>query len=260
MGRQLKFARESAIKAQSDLEAARVEHSQTHDELHGQIDTLQKHLQDTEEETLHHLREKFYHEEENKRLYEHIETLQKTLHEAETPKKGASKNNNNNSLAAMEEEMQTLREELAAIKNIESHKKKMSAIMANVSHLGEAMKVSVTGTHEDNSTSTTFFIIQVAMSHKSWVTRRRFRQFANLYEVLAARIANTSLPSLPQRTFFSLSGAALENRRQGLEEWLKTLIQIPNVWKYMEIITFLDSDEENYLEKMMGVKNDTTPA
>ena len=182
------------------------------------------------------------------------------MHEAETPKKGVSKNNNNNSLTAMEEEMQTLREELAAIKNIESHKKKMSAIMANVSHLGEAMKVSVTGTHEDNSASTTFFIIQVAMSHKSWVTRRRFRQFANLYEVLAARIANTSLPSLPQRTFFSLSGAALENRRQGLEEWLKTLIQIPNVWKYMEIITFLDSDEENYLEKMMGVKNDTTPA
>eukprot|EP00943_MAST-04B_sp_MAST-4B-sp1_P000585 g585.t1 len=262
MGRQLKFARETATKARNDLESVKLEHTQTHDELKDQIQTLQMHLEETEGETLQHLREKFYHEEENKRLYAHIETLKNALTQAETPRKFNKQNNGSEDrdLTEMEKEMQALRDELTTIKDIESHKKQMTNILSNVSHLGEALKVSVTGIHKNESTSATFFIIQVGMAHKTWITRRRFRQFSHLFDVLSARLQHQSLPSLPQRTFFSLSGAALEDRRRGLEEWLKSMIQIPSVWKYMEIISFLDSDDESYLERMMGVKNDTTPA
>ena len=57
-----------------------------------------------------------------------------------------------------------------------------------------------------------------------------------------------------------MTGPALEERRLALEAWIKAVIAIPPVWKYIEIISFLDSDEDHYLEKMLAAKNDTTPA
>ena len=98
------------------------------------------------------------------------------------------------------------------------------------------------------------------MPHKSWNARRRYRQFVALSEALSSRLNDQTLPSLPQKSFFSLTGPALEERRLALESWIKAVITIPGVWKYMEIISFLDSDKEHYLEQMMAAKNDTTPA
>ena len=104
-----------------------------------------------------------------------------------------------------------------------------------------------------------FFVVNVKMPHKSWNARRRYRQFVALSEALSSRLNDQTLPSLPQKSF-SLTGPALEERRLALESWIKAVITIPGVWKYMEIISFLDSDKEHYLEQMMAAKNDTTPA
>ena len=92
------------------------------------------------------------------------------------------------------------------------------------------------------------------MPHKSWNARRRYRQFAALSEALSSRLNDQTLPSLPQRSFFTLTGPALEERRLALEAWIKAVIAIPAVWKYIEIISFLDSDEDHYLEKMIAAK------
>ena len=79
MGKQLKFAREAATRASRDLENANVEHVQNSDELQERIQTLQQHLEDTEKETVQHLREKFFHEEENERLKDYIESTRDGL-------------------------------------------------------------------------------------------------------------------------------------------------------------------------------------
>ena len=76
MGKQLKFAREAATRASRDLENAKVEHVQSSDELQERIKALQQHLEDTEKETVQHLREKFFHEEENERLKNYVEQLE----------------------------------------------------------------------------------------------------------------------------------------------------------------------------------------
>ncbi len=262
MGKQLKFAREAATRASRELEIAKVEHVQSSDELHERIQTLQQHLEDTEKETVQHLREKFFHEEENERLKNYIEQLEMALSEAKTPsinENGVEKEKDQE-FSEVERELNELRTELAQIKNTEVHKQKMASILSNVSHLGEALVVSIAGTEREDTTSTTFFVVNVEMPHKSWNARRRYRQFAALSEALSSRLNDQTLPSLPQRSFFALTGPALEERRLALETWIKAVITIPAVWKYIEIISFLDSDEDHYLEKMIAAKNDTTPA
>ena len=184
------------------------------------------------------------------------------LSEAKTPsknEKGVEKEEDKE-FSEVERELNELRAELAQIKNTEVHKQKMASILSNVSHLGEALVVSIAGTEREDATSTTFFVVNVEMPHKSWNARRRYRQFVALSEALSSRLNDQTLPSLPQRSFFTLTGPALEERRLALEAWIKAVIAIPAVWKYIEIISFLDSDEDHYLETMIAAKNDTTPA
>ena len=97
------------------------------------------------------------------------------------------------------------------------------------------------------------------MPHKSWNARRRYRQFVALSEALSSRLNDQTLPSLPQKSFF-VDRASSGREAASTEAWIKAVITIPGVWKYMEIISFLDSDKEHYLEQMMAAKNDTTPA
>ena len=134
-------------------------------------------MEDTEKETVQHLREKFFHEEENERLKDYINQLEMALSEANTPKKTEKQfeKEEDKEISEVERELNELRAELAQVKGTEVHKQKMASILSNVSHLGEALVVSIAGTEREDATSTTFFVVNVEMPHKSWNARRRYR-------------------------------------------------------------------------------------
>lgn len=94
--------------------------------------------------------------------------------------------------------------------------------------------------------SHTQYKIQISTGGKTWTVGRRFKDFYYLDKQLKAHCPNIKLPSLPPKRFLLSSNDPrfVDERKQQLEVYLKTLAQISHVWNQNDLVLFLD-DESN---------------
>ena len=91
-------------------------------------------------------------------------------------------------------------------------------------YLASAIKISIPSFSENKAEKgAVFFSIQLEIRDNKWYVEKRFSQFDNLYNGLKDTYHN--IPILPKKSFlFKMSEKELEQRRQGLEEFLRKII------------------------------------
>jgi hypothetical protein len=107
-----------------------------------------------------------------------------------------------------------------------------------------AVIVNIAGT--ETSQGHTLYVIQVSSGIKQWEVARRYRDFCYLDKQLRKNFPKLKVPTLPpkQYLFSSTSAAVVEERRNQLESYLKSLIYMPSVWSKNDLALFLN-DQAN---------------
>jgi hypothetical protein len=118
-------------------------------------------------------------------------------------------------------------------------------------YLSSAIKVSVPSFSENRSEQgAVFFNVQLEVRDNKWYVEKRFSEFDNLYNGL--KLQYHSLPPLPKKSFlFKMSEKDLEQRRQGLEEFLRKIIIRNDVMNSDQVKQFLQLDK-NASEMMVN--------
>ena len=91
----------------------------------------------------------------------------------------------------------------------------------------------------------------MAAGISQWTVRRRYREFAELHKVLldqvsgaavAGQPAALTLPPLPGKRIFgsSVDPAFVQERREGLQVYLRKLCAIAELWRCSALVNFLD--------------------
>ena len=86
--------------------------------------------------------------------------------------------------------------------------------------------------------------IKLATGHQ-WHVERRYKQMNTLHHVIKNTLhaeLKPMLPSFPAKRYLasSLSSSFVEERRMKLENYLKSIVKLPQVWKIEELAHFLD--------------------
>lgn len=92
----------------------------------------------------------------------------------------------------------------------------------------------------------TIYIIQVTSTVKQWVVARRFKDFRYLDKELRKKFPQLNIPVLPPKIylFSSTDPAVVDERRNQLEVYMKTLSYMPLIWTRNDLVLFLN-DESN---------------
>lgn len=108
--------------------------------------------------------------------------------------------------------------------------------------------------HRSTSGSKTFVLFLIDVSPglgQRWIVKRRFSDFVYLDKQLRRPQAlnNVKWPVLPRKRYFGSSTEPrfVEERRQLLEEYLQTLVQIPHVWVRSDFARFLDNESNSMI-------------
>lgn len=114
-----------------------------------------------------------------------------------------------------------------------------------------------------------FYIVNVTGSFNSWSVNKRYSQFEEMHNELAADFAfrNKTLPkgaALPPKEFkllqSHLSSTFIERRRILLENYLKKLISSKETSKNATLLRFLTTDKHEYFEVPEERKTTSTSA
>ena len=86
-----------------------------------------------------------------------------------------------------------------------------------------------------------FYKILVSNGRNDWELKHRFSEFARLYNCLSERMKN--LPPMPSKLgklMYFAGGDINEDRREGLEKFVKALVERKDVYSSLEFIEFLE--------------------
>ena len=118
-------------------------------------------------------------------------------------------------------------------------------------YLTSAIKVSIP-TYSENKAEkgAVFFNVNLEVKENKWYVEKRFSEFDNLYNGL--KDSYHSLPQLPKKSFlFKMSEKELDQRRQGLEDFLRKIIIRDDVMNSEVVKQFLQLDK-NASEMMVN--------
>jgi hypothetical protein len=103
-----------------------------------------------------------------------------------------------------------------------------------------AVQVSIVGT--ESTQGHTLYIIQVSSGIKQWEVARRFRDFCYLDKQLRKNFPKLKIPVLPpkQYLFSSTSSSVVDERRNQLEAYLKSLMFMSSIWSRNDLALFLN--------------------
>ena len=103
-----------------------------------------------------------------------------------------------------------------------------------------SVDVSIIGT--DSAQGHTLYIIQVCSDVKQWEVARRYRDFCYLDKQLRKNCPKLKIPPIPpkQYIFSSTSAAVVDERRNQLESYLKSLMFMRAVWTHNDLALFLN--------------------
>eukprot|EP01038_Epipyxis_sp_PR26KG_P006440 gene6440-8861_t len=88
--------------------------------------------------------------------------------------------------------------------------------------------------------------IEIQSIFKKWAVSRRFRDFYYLDQKLTKSFNKTDLPILPPKRFLksSIEKEFVDERKELLLVYLRSLVNVPNIWSRNDLVLFLD-DENN---------------
>lgn len=99
------------------------------------------------------------------------------------------------------------------------------------------VEINIIGTHLVDGH--TVYVVQLSLTGvKSWEVQRRFRDFIYLDKELRKKFPHLKMPSLPPKTFWfsSTDPALVDERRDHLENYLKTLTFIQQIWTRNDLV------------------------
>lgn len=110
-----------------------------------------------------------------------------------------------------------------------------------------AVEIHIVGT--ESTQGHTLYIIQISSGIKQWQVARRYRDFCYLDKQLRKNYPKIKIPALPpkQYLFSSTSTAVVEERRNQLETYLRTLSHIQSVWSRNDLALFLNDDANSMM-------------
>jgi hypothetical protein len=90
----------------------------------------------------------------------------------------------------------------------------------------------------------TEYIIRVSCGMRSWIIKRRYKDFYYLDKKLKGLYPNIHLPTLPPKTYLKSSTAPeiVDQRKEQLESYLNTLVKMPQVWTKNDFVLFLNDN------------------
>lgn len=125
--------------------------------------------------------------------------------------------------------------------------------------------VNIVGT--ESTQGHTLYIIQASSGIKQWEVARRFRDFCYLDKQLRKNFPKLKIPTLPpkQYLFSSTSASVVDERRNQLENYLKTLIHISSIWSRNDLALFLNDAANSMMfvwnfERMRKMQDVSVPA
>jgi hypothetical protein len=94
----------------------------------------------------------------------------------------------------------------------------------------------------------TEYIIRVSCGLRSWIIKRRYKDFYYLDKKLRNLFPNLPFPALPPKTYLKSSTAPeiVDQRKDQLETYLNTLVKMPQVWVKNDFVLFLN-DQSNLM-------------
>ena len=99
------------------------------------------------------------------------------------------------------------------------------------------VEINIIGTHLVDGH--TVYVVQLSLTGvKSWEVQRRFRDFIYLDKELRKKFPHLKMPSLPPKMFWfsSTDPALVDERRDHLENYLKTLTFIQQIWTRNDLV------------------------
>lgn len=105
-----------------------------------------------------------------------------------------------------------------------------------------SVEVSIVGT--EATQGHTLYIIQVSSGIKQWEVARRFRDFVYLDKQLRKSFPKLKIPTLPPKRylFSSTEQSIVDERRQQLETYLKSLMYMQSIWTRNDLVLFLNNE------------------
>ena len=116
-----------------------------------------------------------------------------------------------------------------------------------------SIKVSIpaasTTTKKPGDPPYTTYIIHVTSGITQWNIKRRYSDFYYINQLLKKYLSDDILPQLPPKRFFGSSNDIkfVEERRLQLEKYLKTIVSYPQSWTKIDIVQFLDNENNTLL-------------
>lgn len=86
------------------------------------------------------------------------------------------------------------------------------------------------------------YTFRIITLYKKWYITKRYSDFVQLDKVLKEK--DLVLPPFPPKRIFKNSQSTINERKEKLTVYLSTLLQSVNIWKYQEIIDFIELDIE----------------
>jgi hypothetical protein len=114
------------------------------------------------------------------------------------------------------------------------------------------IKVSIpaasTTTKKPGDPPHTIYILHVTSGITQWNIRRRYSDFYYIHHLLKKYVLEENFPQLPPKRYFGSNDSKfIEERRIQLERYIKTLVSIPQAWTRIDIVQFLDNENNTLL-------------
>lgn len=110
-----------------------------------------------------------------------------------------------------------------------------------------AVEVSIVGT--EATQGHTLYIIQVSSGIKQWEVARRYRDFTYLDKQLRKNFPKLKIPALPPKRylFSSTEQSVVDERKNHLETYLKSLMYIQSIWTKNDLVLFLNNETNSMM-------------
>jgi hypothetical protein len=114
------------------------------------------------------------------------------------------------------------------------------------------IKVSIpaasTTTKKPGDPPHTVYILHITSGITQWNIRRRYSDFYYIHQLLKKHVTDENLPQLPPKRYFGSNDSKfIEERRIQLEKYIKMIVSIPQSWTRIDIVQFLDNENNTLL-------------
>lgn len=90
----------------------------------------------------------------------------------------------------------------------------------------------------------TVYVIKVNCGMRSWLVKRRYKDFDYLDRKLRKFLPAVTMPSLPPKSYWRSSNnpSIVEQRKQQLQDYLRSLLGMNQIWARNDLVLFLNDD------------------